>query len=85
MRRTLFTLVTLAWLIGTYPISAQDTVAVQKPSASCDALLQHSLAWWLSSTPTVADRDQLTGCMAGSAPACVVEGQTLQMISQGIK
>jgi hypothetical protein len=39
---------------------------------TCDVLLQHSLAWWLGSMPTSAERDQLAACLAGSgrpAPA----------------
>lgn len=65
----------LVVLIGSVPVAAgQNNAAVQeKPASStpqpvtCDALLQHPLAWWLSSMPTPAERDQLAACLAGSS------------------
>jgi hypothetical protein len=67
-------------LVGPVPVAAgQGNAAVQeKPASSppqpvtCDALLQHPLAWWLGSLPTAGERDQLAACLAGSrqqAPA----------------
>lgn len=66
MRENLPALVMSVCLVGASPLSAQNSAAVQKPSASCESLLQHSMAWWLSSAPTSADRDKLTACMAGT-------------------
>ena len=43
----------------------------QTPQSSCDALLQHSLAWWLSPEPTTADRNQLAACMSGAVTTIV--------------
>jgi len=69
-------------LTASLPVAAgQDNAATQEKPASkistaqrvtCDALLQHPLAWWLGSMPTPAERDQLAACLAGSgqqAPA----------------
>ena len=74
MGSKLFVVITSAWLVGVGPlVAAQETAPViQGPSASCSALLQHPLAWWLSSAPTASERDQVTVCLAGSgrqAPA----------------
>src|SRR5205809_1015468 len=46
--------------------AAPVAVASQPGPVTCDALLQHPLAWWLGSIPTRAERDQLAACLSGS-------------------
>jgi hypothetical protein len=41
--------------------------AASSSSVTCDALLQHPLAWWLGSMPTSAERDQLAACLGGGS------------------
>src|SRR2546428_3459294 len=80
MRQLFVGIIAALVLTGSVPVAAgQNNAAVQeKPASStpqpvtCDALLQHPLAWWLGSMPTPAQRDQLAACLAGSgqqAPA----------------
>lgn len=80
MRQLFVGIIAALVLVRSVPLApGQDNAAVQeKPASStpqrvtCDALLQHPLAWWLGSMPTPAERDQLATCLAGSgqqAPA----------------
>jgi hypothetical protein len=49
----------------TEPVAPTTATTVTQP-VTCDALLQHPLAWWRGSLPTPAERDQLTACLTGS-------------------
>src|ERR1700674_3543443 len=50
-------------------VKADTTAPASKPQpVTCDALLQHPLAWWLGSMPTSGERDELAACLAGSVP-----------------
>jgi hypothetical protein len=89
MRHTLVcSLVSFLLLALTQITAGQDgTTQHQKPAARsslamCDGLLQHPLAWWLSSAPTAVERDQLSACM--SAPGLPVTSAPSATTTSGV-
>lgn len=65
MGRNLLMSITAAACLG---ITSVLGLSAQPVATTCADLLQHPLAWWLSSAPTSKERDVLTACMAGAGP-----------------